>query len=230
MKIAIIGEYSSQFEPHQKTNEAISHSAELLGVDAVSEWISTSNISEKAVSRYSAFWIAPGSPYQNMAATLDLIRLCRVECIPCFGTCGGFQHMVLEFAKNGLGISDAQHAEYAPYASRLIVARLDCSLVGRELEITLMPGSKTSGIYKKEKIFERYYCNFGVNPEYVTDLSVGPFRPVGSDKEGEIRVMEISEHPFYIGTLYVPQAGSSHRNPHPLVTAFMMSTQKANNG
>ena len=171
VNIAIIGEYSPQFEPHQKTNEAISHSAELLGVDVVSEWISTSDISEKAVSRYSAFWIAPGSPYQNMAATLDLIRLCRVECIPCFGTCGGFQHMVLEFAKNGLGISDAQHAEYDPYASRLIVARLDCSLVGRELEIALMPESKTSGIYKKEKVFERYYCNFGVNPEYLIPLN-----------------------------------------------------------
>lgn len=226
MTIAIIGEYSPQFEPHRKTNEAISHSARLLGIDVVSEWISTSDISEKTISRYSAFWIAPGSPYQNMMATLELIQLCRNEGVPCFGTCGGFQHMVLEFARNHLGISDGQHAEYDPYASRLIVSRLDCSLVGRELEIALAPNSRISGIYKQTKVIERYYCNFGINPEYVQVLSSGPFRPVGSDEKGEIRVMEISDHPFYIGTLYVPQASTSKESPHPLVTEFVTSASK----
>ena len=227
VNIALVGEYSPQSGPHQQTDAAISHSAEQLGIDVVSEWIPTDQISEKMSERYSAFWIAPGSPYRNMAATLDVIRFCREEGVPCFGTCGGFQHMVLEFARNGLGISDARHAEYDPYASRLIVSRLDCSLVGRELEIALAPGSKTAEIYGKQKVVERYYCNFGVNPEYVERLSVGPFRPVGSDKEGEIRIMEIPEHPFFIGTLFVPQALSTPQKPHPLVTAFLASARDA---
>jgi len=229
MRIAIIGEFSPHFEPHQKTNEALRHSATALDSEIESDWISTSALSEKIKASYSAFWFAPGSPYRDMAATLDLIRFCRVECVPCFGTCGGFQHMVIEYARNRLGIADADHAEYDPYASRLIVSRLACSLVGREMEITLAPGSKAAQIYQKEKTREQYYCNFGVNPTFTQALSEGIFRPAGSDAEGEIRVMEISEHPFYIGTLYVPQALSSSDHPHPLVTAFVDAAHKNKN-
>ena len=229
MRIAIIGEYSPQFEPHQKTNDALRHSATALDSDIESDWISTSALSEQIKASYSAFWIAPGSPYQDMPSTLDLIRFCRTESIPCFGTCGGFQHMVIEYARNCLGIADADHAEYDPYASRLIVSRLACSLVGREMQITLAPGSKTAQIYQKEKALEQYYCNFGVNPTFTQALSGGIFRPVGSDAEGEIRVMEISEHPFFIGTLYVPQARSTPDQPHPLVTAFIDAAQRNKN-
>lgn len=226
MEIAIIGEYSPQFEPHQKTNDAVRHSANALGIDVVPRWISTSTLTEQIRADYPAFWVAPGSPYQDMQATLDLIRFCRTEGIPCFGTCGGFQHMVIEYARNILGLADAEHAEYDPYASRLIVSRLACSLVGREMEITLAHDSKTAQIYQKEKTLEHYYCNFGVNPSYAETLSGGAFCPVGSDSEGEIRVMEISEHPFYIGTLFVPQARSTFDQPHPLVTAFIVAAQK----
>ena len=65
MRIAIIGEYSPQFESHQKTNEALRHSATALDSDIESDWISTSALSEQIKASYSAFWIAPGSPYKN---------------------------------------------------------------------------------------------------------------------------------------------------------------------
>lgn len=226
MRIAIIGEYSPQFELHQKTNDALRHSATALDSDIESDWISTSALSKQTKASYSAFWISPGSPYRDMSATLDLIRFCRTEGIPCFGTSGGFQHMVIEYARNCLGIADADHAEYDPYASRLIVSRLACSLAGPEMEITLAPDSKMAKIYQKEKALEQYYCNFGVNPTFTQALSGGVFRPAGSDAAGEIRVVEISEHPFFIGTLYVPQARSTPNQPHSLVTAFVYAAHK----
>jgi CTP synthase (UTP-ammonia lyase) len=129
--------------------------------------------------------------------------------------------VILEYARNVLGFEDAQHAEYDPYASRLIVSRLACSLAGRSLEITLEPASRAAAIYAKTTAVENYYCNFGVNPEYASLFKAGPLHAVGSDAEGEIRVVELAEHPFFIATLFLPQLRSTPGEPHPLVSAFV---------
>ncbi len=78
--------------------------------------------------------------------------------------------MVIEFARNRVQIVDAQHAEYDPYASRLVVSRLSCSLVGREMLVHLVPNSKVAEAYGEYLVTERYYCNFGVNPDLLTLL------------------------------------------------------------
>lgn len=95
---------------------------------------------------------------------LDVIRFAREQNIPTLSPCGGYQHMVIEFARHVAGVHDAQHAEYDPYASCVIVSRLSCSLVGREMEISLTPGSTAAAAYGTRSITERYDCNFGVNP------------------------------------------------------------------
>lgn len=91
-------------------------------------------------------WVTPGSPYKNLEKTLWAIRFARENGIPCFGTCGGFQHMVLEYARNVLGYQDAQHAEYDPYASSLFISALACSLAGRTMELHFEPGSRVADI------------------------------------------------------------------------------------
>ena len=68
---------------------------------------------------------------------------------------------------------------------------------------------------------EQYYCNFGVNPDKVPLLRKGPLQITGSDAEGEVRVVELPDHPFFVGTLFVPQLRSTPERPHPLVTAFI---------
>lgn len=70
---------------------------------------------------------------------------------------------------------------------------------------------------------EEYYCNFGIDPAQSESLSSGPLQIVGSDEEGEIRVIELPDHPFHVGTLYVPQLRSTQSDPHALVTAFLQS-------
>lgn len=225
MKLAIIGEYYPDFEPHVQTDAAIAHSASALGLDVQSEWISTADLQIPHLSAFPAIWFAPGSPYQDLNRTLDAIRFAREHDIPTLGTCGGYQHMVIEFVRNVMGISDAQHAEYDPYASRAIVSRLPCSLVGREMEISLSPGSKTAAAYGTISVTERYYCNFGINPEFVDQISIAGFTIVGTDANRECRVMELSHHRFFVGTLFVPQARSRPDHPHPLITAFLLAAE-----
>jgi CTP synthase (UTP-ammonia lyase) len=225
--VALLGDFTPSSEPHIATNAAIAHSRSALGVDVKAEWVATDAISPALFSRFAAVWIAPGSPYRDMQKVLWAIQHAREHRVPCLGTCGGFQHMVLEYARNVLGFRDAQHAEYDPTASPLFISKLECSLVGREMKLGFARGSKVADIYGAASATERYYCNFGVNSEYVELLKSGSLRVTGSDSEGEVRVIELPNHPFFIGTLYVPQSLSTPTAPHPLVSAFLRAVASA---
>lgn len=230
MRIALLADYNPTSETHRFTESAITHSASFLGLEVDSLWINTSAVSESRLSECDAIWIAPGSPYQNAENVFRAIRHARENYVPCLGTCGGFQHMVVEYARNALGLHDASHEEYDPSASKLIISRLDCALRGRDMKLSFVPDSRVARYYEALTAVESYYCNFGINPEYVPALKARGFRVVGSDAEGEVRVMEIANHPFYIGTLFVPQVRSSASAPHPLITGFLTAIAASNAG
>ena len=219
--IALLGEFAPSFTPHIATEMAIRHSSAVLSTAIKSEWVSTQDIDESLFLHHSGIWVAPGSPYKNMDKTLWAIRFARENNVPCLGTCGGFQHLIIEYARNVLRFEDAQHAEYDPYASTLFISRLACSLAGREMELKFESGSRVAEIYGSTSAREEYYCNFGVNPRKVGFWAGSGLRISGSDREGEVRVIELPDHPFYVGTLFVPQTRSTERRPHPLVTAFI---------
>ncbi|MBW7475584.1 hypothetical protein K0T92_12560 [Paenibacillus oenotherae] len=225
MKIGIIGEFNPAFIPHTATNQAIVHSCTQLDVSIETEWISTENAEhdfDSMISRCNGFWIAPGSPYRSMKGALNVIEYARKNGRPLLGTCGGYQHVVIEFARNVLQIDDADHAEYDPYASKLVISKLACSLVGQRLDVLLH--NKQSIVYKifrKERIAENYYCNFGLNPDYQKVLDDNGLKTVGVDENGESRIVELQDHPFFISTLFVPQSRSTQESPHPLVSSFI---------
>ncbi len=220
-RIALIGEYTPSFASHAATGAALEHAQAVLQVKVDATWVSTEELTINTIDQFDGFWIAPGSPYKNLQKTLALIRSARERMKPCFGTCGGFQHMVIEHARNVLGFQDAQHAEYDPYASKLFISRLKCSLVGKEMPLNFSPNSMVAKLYGATSAVERYYCNFGINPEHMATLERGAYRVVGRDDDGAIRVMELTNHPFFVGTLFVPQTRSIPEAPHPLVVGFV---------
>ena len=226
--IALLGEFTPTFKPHIATNTAIEHSRNMFGISVEGVWVSTQDIDPSLFSRFSGIWVAPGSPYKNMDKTLWAIQYARENNIPCFGTCGGFQHIILEYARNVLGFKDAQHAEYDPYSSDLFISALTCSLAGREMNLNFVEGSQVAEIYGENSAIEEYYCNFGVNPEKIELLKSGSLQITGSDVEGEIRVIELPNHPFFLATLFVPQARSTSNRPHPLVSAFLTAVTNTN--
>jgi CTP synthase (UTP-ammonia lyase) len=225
--LAIIADFDSESKAHRATNDAIQHSIAALGSALDYQWVDTVELARpeglKRLSNYSGFWIGPGSPYKNMDGALSAIQMARDRGIPLFGTCGGFQHIILEYARNVLGFADAEHQESSPEASRLFISRLACSLVGRTMTLTLTPDSRLARIYGRTSVQEQFLCNFGVNQEYVDTLRSGVMRVVGSDVEGTIRAVELPDHPFFVGTLFMPQLGSTPSKPHPVVSAFVKS-------
>ena len=218
--IAILGEFNPKSEPHLATTNAIGHSNFQLSSKVTGDWVATEKIDTSVFNTYSGIWVAPGTPYQNMEKTLWAIRYARENNIPCLGTCGGFQHMIIEYGRNVLNFKDAQSQENDPYASQLIISQLACSLAGREMNLTFTEDSQIAAIYGSVTAIEQYYCNFGVNPQYIPYLKSKSLQITGADKEGEVRVIELPHHPFFLGTLFVPQARSTPQNPHPIVTAF----------
>jgi CTP synthase (UTP-ammonia lyase) len=223
--LAIIGDFNPANESHRATNRAIEHSAAALGWDVQCLWMGTEKLTSpeglRQLSAFHGFWIAPASPYRSMGGALSAIRLAREQGVPLLGTCGGFQHIILEYARNFLGITDAEHEESSPGAPRLVISRLACSLAGRKLTIKLQTGSRVAALYGQPAVQERYYCSFGVSPEYVETLRTGPLRTVASDAEGVMRAVELVGHPFFVGTLFLPQLGSNPAAPHPLVSGFV---------
>ncbi len=222
--VGVIGEFNLEFPPHVATNAALEHAAAALGVEVDVRWLSTRDLEDLPVAdlaNHDALWCPPGSPYRSMDGALRAIRVARESDWPFLGTCGGFQHVVIEYARNVLGFEDAQHAEYDPHASELFISALSCSLVGQTMSVRLEPGSCAARFYGESEVSEQYYCNFGLNPEHQQRLNNGGLRVVGTDQDGEARVVELPDRRFYLATLFVPQLSSQPESPHPLIVAYL---------
>jgi CTP synthase (UTP-ammonia lyase) len=222
--IGIIGDYDARRETHLATLPAVEHAARALGVGVTATWIATEQVESDAIGvphSLDALVIAPGSPYRSLDGALAAITQARVHDIPLLGTCGGFQHVVLEFARNVLGLEDAQHAEYDPYASTLFITPLSCSLAGQTMTVHLRAGTKAALAYGTLTTNERYYCNFGLNPEHVQAMADGGLLVSGVDQDDEERIVELPDHRFFLATLFVPQTSSAPDAPHPLFVALV---------
>ncbi len=226
LSIAVVGDYQARHETHPATSASIHHAADAQGWTADVTWIPTpelEGVTAADLSDYDGVWIAPMSPYRSLRGVLDAIEVARVGDIPLLGTCAGFQHIVLEFARNVLGFVDAQSAEYDPSASRLFISALTCSLAGQTMTVRLRSGTRASVAYGTETATERYYCNFGLNGDYLSELEDCGLVVSGVDQDDEPRIIELPRHRFFVGTLFVPQVSSSPERPHPIIRAFVQA-------
>jgi CTP synthase (UTP-ammonia lyase) len=120
-----------------------------------------------------------------------------------------------------LGIEDADHELTSPNAPVHIISKLVSPLVGKTLTIHISPGSLVHRAYGRGEVTEQFVCRYGLNPKLRDTMEKGPLNISGVDPGGEVRAVEISGHPFYIGTLYQPQLSSTAESPHPLIVAYL---------
>jgi len=222
--IGIVGDRDPGNRTHQATEAALGH----LDRPAEFEWVPTEAVGPDAqarLGRYQGLIIAPGSPYRSMEGALEAIRHARERRVPVLGTCGGFQHMVVEFARNVLGLQDADHAETNPAAPRLAVIPLTCSLAGQSHPVRVVPGTQAAALYGVETTVEPFYCSYGLNPDYRAQLEARGLVVSGFGEDGRERILELRGHPFFLGTLYVPQARSRPGEPHPLVAGLVAAAR-----
>jgi len=225
--IGVIGEYDPGNETHVATDDALGHSAMRLGTQVDVEWVSSEDVGDAGdgLGAFEGLLIAPGSPYRSQDGALAAITHARTVGVPLLGTCGGFQHLVIEFARHVAGIAGAEHGESHPDAPTLMVSPLTCSLVGEKMSVEVRAGTRAGDAYPEASVTEHYYCRFGLNPAYVDELVGAGLVVSGTDQDGEVRIVELAGHPFFVGTLFVPQARSTIVHPHPLVTAFVAAAK-----
>jgi CTP synthase (UTP-ammonia lyase) len=225
-RIGIVGESQPNFAPHTAIDTAVEHAVAAdpsLPPIAV-EWVPTpdaEHISTEELAAYAGWWIAPGSPYRSMNGALRTIRYAREHDVPLLGTCGGYQHVVLEYARNVLGFADAAHAEYDPYASDLFVTALSCSLVGQTMTVMVQENTIAARLYRSSAITEKYYCNFGLNLDHLPALTAAGLVVSGTDHDGEPRIIELPGLRYFLATLFVPQTSSTPEAPHPLIAGLL---------
>ncbi|HVC05776.1 MAG TPA: gamma-glutamyl-gamma-aminobutyrate hydrolase family protein [Candidatus Acidoferrales bacterium] len=224
LRICVIGDYEPGNETHTATTSALQHAAVASGRDVEVDWVPTVDITSVDAPRLQdadGLLIAPGSPYRHMDGALAAVTYARTRDTPLLGTCGGFQHLVVEFARNVLGVHDAEHAESKPDATTHVITPLTCSLFGQRMDVEVRRGTKAFSAYGRTQTTERYYCNFGLNPAYATQLERGGLVVSAVDRDGEVRILEHPRLRFFMGTLFVPQMSSTPDAPHPLVAALV---------
>jgi CTP synthase (UTP-ammonia lyase) len=221
VRIALVGDYNPAVPAHQAIPIALNLAARANATPVQFDWKHTSQLG--SLTGYHGIWCIPASPYANELAAIDAIRYAREEGIPFLGTCGGFQHAVLEFARNVLGLSDAQHAETAADNGCLVISRLSCSLVEEEQYVFAVPGTRLAGCYGTEGVRFGYHCNFGLNPRFEQSLEAAGMRVAARDAAGEVRAVELAGHPFFVGTLFQPERSLLKGEDSPIINAFIES-------
>jgi CTP synthase (UTP-ammonia lyase) len=217
MHVAVVGDYNASNETHVAIGAAISHVDPSVDV----RWIATDEVDAYALTGADRIFIAPASPYRSFEGAITAIEWARTNDVPMLGTCAGFQHMVIEFARNVAGLTNAGHAEYGHAGDLMLIDELACSLAGETMDVALVAGSVAAAAYTTERVTERYYCRFGLNEEFIPALIEHGLRITGTDAEDEPRVVELPSSRFYVATLFVPQVRSTPERPHPLIEAFL---------
>jgi CTP synthase (UTP-ammonia lyase) len=221
VRIALIGDRRETVRAHVMIPVALEHAGRALSVPVSSEWIATralgSDTAAHLLSPFDAIWCVPASPYENADGALAAIGFAREQRVPVLGTCGGFQHTVLEFARNVLGMRDAEHEESCADGKVLAIAALACALRGTSDTVHLVRGSRLATMYGRDTVEERFNCGFGVAPSLVSRLAERGFRVAATSGEGEVYALELYGHPFYLGTLFQPELSTSADRPSPPV-------------
>ena len=224
VRIGLIGDHDPGVTAHRAIPLALELAGAWHGVAVAFEWIPTETLAggvTAALAGCDGIWSVPASPYRSEAGALRGIRFARESRRPFLGTCGGFQHAVLEYARNVLGLTTAAHAETEPGASEPVIAPLSCALVEASGAVVFAPRSRLAVIYGAAQAVETYHCRYGLNPEFERRLVAGPLRVVARDTAGEVRALELIDHPFFVLTLYQPERAALGGKAHPLVNAFV---------
>jgi CTP synthase (UTP-ammonia lyase) len=216
--IALVGDRSPSVRAHARIPQLVDALRRRDGVALDPYWIPSEEAHE-GLDRFDGIWIVPGSPYRDAEGAIAAARCAREQGIPFLGTCGGFQHAAVMLARDLAGIADAAHAEYDGPGEPVVVA-LECSLVGHEGAIHYVPGSRIAGIMGVERSLERYHCSYGIDAPYIERLEAAGVRFTARDDAGDVRALELDDHPFFLGTLFQPELAGDGTRAHPIVRAF----------
>ena len=231
-RIALVGERDIAKKAHQGIEASLALFRRDIDSRLEYEWIRTSSITAESIRSVfcdvTGIWCTPGSPYENPGGALLAIQHARTEKKAFLGTCGGFQHALMEFSQNVL-LRDAEHQELTPEAKEPLIVKLSCSLIGAKGRVIATLPGRFSDILGAEESVEEFNCNYGVNSDLAGIFRGSDLEFVAHDELGQIRAFRLSRHPFFVGTLFQPERKALGGSIHPVVHAFLKTADRPMN-
>jgi len=239
--IGLIGKYVELQDAYKSILEGLIHAGAMneckVEVRNIhSEYLTPENAIEK-LHNLDAILVAPGFGSRGIEGKIDAIRYARENKIPFFGICLGMQMACVEFARNVLGMTKAHSTEMNPDTDQGVIAMMEeqknITQKGGTMRLgsydcDLQANSKTASIYGKTHITERHRHRYEFNNEYLDAFEKAGMKPAGKNpKTGLVEIVEIEDHPFYIGVQFHPEYKSTVENPHPLFVAFIKAAKEA---
>ena len=223
-RIVIIGERDPDIRAHQGIEASLACFQRETDPALAYTWIGTAAISADSagglIGDATGVWCAPGSPYASTAGALRAIREARCTGKAFLGTCGGFQHALMEYAQNVLGRA-AVHQELEPAAREPLIMKLSCSLVSAKGRVLVTVPELFAGLLGGPESTEEFHCNYGFNGNLTGIFQGSEMVFVAHDEAGQVRAFRLARHPFFVGTLFQPERRALSGSLHPLVRAFL---------
>ncbi|MBT4288117.1 MAG: CTP synthase, partial [Deltaproteobacteria bacterium] len=233
--IGIVGKYVELRDSYKSLHEALLHSGIELNLKVNINYVDSENLSDEEElqewKKCDGILIPGGFGERGVAGKIETIRYARENKIPYFGICLGLQVAVIEYARNVLGIKDANTVEIDPNTKDNIIDMMEeqkqIKNMGGTMRLgaypaVLVPGSKIAEIYGSEKISERHRHRYEVNNKYIPQLIEKGMVISGKNTELDlVETIELPDHPWFIAVQYHPEFKSKPGNPHPIFYRFV---------
>ncbi|MEE1756552.1 glutamine amidotransferase-related protein [Streptomyces sp. SP18CS02] len=222
-RIALVGDRRATVRSHARVPLLLDALAERDGLVLDASWVPTGDaVSPGAVEGFDAVWVLPGGPYRSEDGALAAIRTAREREIPFLGTCCGFRHALMEYARGVCGVSWRASGGPVPDAGAdgSPAVPLACAPVGREGPVLLAPGSLAESVIGTGSPVERFQCSYGPVGRHLETLRAHGLRFTGEDDGGQVRVAELPGHPFFLATMFQPESAGDGTRPHRMLRAL----------
>ncbi len=234
VNVGLVGKYVTLPDAYKSIAESFIHAGAENDCKVNVKWISSEEIDKESVSRVleglDAVLVAPGFGERGLEGKIEAIKYVREHKIPFLGICLGMQCAVVEFSRNVLGI-DASTTELNPKTKYPVIDMMEeqkkITTKGGTMRLgsydcKLKKGSKAYSIYGDGLIQERHRHRYEFNNKYLEQIEAAGLKAVGVNPEsGLVEIVELKDHPWFIGVQYHPELKSTVLNPHPLFVKFV---------
>ncbi|MCK5346242.1 MAG: CTP synthase, partial [Candidatus Heimdallarchaeota archaeon] len=235
--IGIGGKYTDLKDAYVSITKAITHASAHLGVNVITRFIETTELDEEAIisqlPSYDGVIIPGGFGQRGISGKIALIEKIREQTIPFLGICLGLQCAVIEYARNECGLKNANSTEFdskTPYpvidllpTQQKVYRKGGTMRLGGYL-VKIKENTLAHSIYQEKNIRERFRHRYEVNPDYIPKLKAQGMIFSGTSIDNEVvHIIELPNHPFFIGTQFHPEFLSRFEEPSNLFTAFIQA-------
>ncbi len=235
VNIGLVGKYVELKDSYKSISESFIHAGAANDCRVNVKWIHSEKLTKGNIASefegLDGIIVAPGFGSRGISGKIEAVRFARENNVPFFGICLGMQCAVIEFARHKLGWKDAHTAEIAEDCKYPVISMMEeqktIANLGGTMRLgpykgQLKPESNTFAAYNSDLIFERHRHRFEFNNDYLQDFENAGMIATGKNPEtGLVEIVEIPNHPWFVGTQFHPEYKSTVANPHPLFVAFI---------